>query len=101
MEFSYMHKDKVTTKITVDYVKKTVSIINYTDDLLDRAFGKNTSPTFKDFENLLESRCFPRTRQNLKWELERYGLDSYNPLEIVLKTKGQLEGDYYSLVQNS
>lgn len=96
MVLEYYNGNKLSTRITVDYLTESVSIVNYTDDLIDRAFGINTTPTFEDYENFLESRCFPRTRDHLKIILKDLNLDFYEPIEIIKKTEGRLaEDDMY------
>lgn len=97
MIFLYKNNNKVTAKITVDYTKNEVVVENYSDFPLELPFGVNKNPTIKDFEDLLEDRCFPRTKDKLKLHLKELGIDYYDPLTIVLKTKGRLEGDFYSL----
>ena len=97
MKFLYKHKDTLLAEIYVDYVKGTVRVVNYTDDIMDKPFGVNDNPTIDDFEYLLEDRCFPRDRDMMKLHLEELGILSYEPLEIIKKTKGKLEGDFYSL----
>ena len=97
MTILYKSGDTVTTKIDVDYITNTVEIENYTDDIINRAFGINEHPTFEDYERFLESRCFPRTRDNMKIHLQELGIDRYDPLLICKKTNGRLEGDINSL----
>ena len=63
--------------------------MNYTADNVERAFGVNQNPTWTDFENFLENRCFPRDRQNLKLELKKLGLNEYDPLKICMATAGK------------
>ena len=93
----YKNKDRRTTKIEVDYRNNSVTIENYSNFPLELAFGVNTAPTMKDFEDFLESRCFPRQRDGLKLHLRELGLDFYDPLAICKKTNGRLEGDNYSI----
>lgn len=93
MILEYMHDDDVSTRIDVDYKKNTVKIKNYTNDNINRAFGCNEHPSMEDFEEFLEDRCFPRTRDHLKLILRDMGLDYYDPLAIVRITQGRLEGD--------
>ena len=60
MVLLYKKGDIPCTKITVDYKTDTVEIENYTEDLLDRAFGIIEHPTMKDFEdneNFLRSKA--------------------------------------------
>ena len=88
----FFYKDKLTSLITVEGLK--VSIENYTDNLLWTAFGVNTNPTYKDFEDFLEDRCFPRTRDRAKEILKSMGLDYYDPFLICRQTHGVLHGDF-------
>ena len=97
MTLYYKNGERRTTKIVVDYVKNTVEIENYSDFPLELAFGVNTNPTMKDFEDFLEDRCFPRTRDNMKLHLRELGLDYYDPYAICRKTNGCLEGDNFSI----
>lgn len=97
MKLLYRHNHTLTTEIYVDFNKNQVKIINHTDCLLDRAFGIKELPTIKDFEDLLEDRCFPRDRDHMKLHLKELGLNTYEPLDIIRKTNGKLEGDLYSL----
>ena len=66
MILEYMNDDMLSTRIEVDFINNTVKIENFTDDEIDRAFGINEHPAMKDFEEFLEDRCFPRTRDHLK-----------------------------------
>lgn len=93
MVVRYYDRDVLCSVITVDWNNKTVSVVNYTDTLIKRAFGVNENPTVEDFEEFLEERCFPRTKQCLKWHLKQIELTEYNPLEIVKKTNGRMYGD--------
>jgi len=97
MTLYYKNKDRITTKIEVDYQAGTVQIENYSDFPLELAFGVNKHPTIQDFEEFLESRCFPRTRDRMKLHLRELGLDYYDPYAICKKTHGRLEGDPYSV----
>ena len=58
----YYYKNKKCTMIDVDDAKQFVSIKNYTDDIMFRAFGINEEPTYTEYLSFLESRCFPKTR---------------------------------------
>lgn len=93
MVLDYMDKDKLSTRIYVDYSDESVRIENFTDDLIAKAFGNNETPTFSDYEKFLESRCFPRNRDHVKWILRDLGLDCYDPLAIVKKTAGRMAED--------
>ena len=97
MKYLYKHKNEVSTAITVNEELKKVSIVNYTKNPLYRAFGINEHPTFEDFENFLESRCFPKTVDELGLHLQELGLTDYDPYKIIEKTNGKLGGDSFSL----
>jgi len=82
-KYLYQYKNITTTEILVDLEKEKVKIKNLTNDLLLTAFGENQNPTLDDFEELLESRCFPKDRDYRKWHLEELGLSFYDPYAIV------------------
>ncbi len=99
MKFNYIDgNNNILTEIFVSYKDNKVSIINHTNDLIDRAFGINENPSIKDFEEFLESRCVPRTRDGLKLYLRSIGVYYYNPLLIIEKTKGRMAEDNKSLI---
>lgn len=89
----YMYKQFPCTIIDVDYLNKTVKIQNRTDDVLHRAFGVDENPSWDDYENFLESRCFPRSREDIGNVLALMGLDSYDPMQIIRKTQGRISDD--------
>lgn len=93
MRLAYMYRQKPCTVIDVDFARQKVKIQNRTQDVLLRAFGVNEQPTWEDFEIFLAERCFPQSRGLLKAELRRLGLESYDPLQIVEKTKGRTAED--------
>lgn len=89
MIIKYYDKNELCTEIFANESKREVNIKNYTADYNKRAFGVNENPTWAEFEQFLESRCFPRDRQHLKLELKQLGLTEYNPLEICKSTLGR------------
>ena len=86
------------TKIVANYKTESVTVQNYTSDVIDCAFGKKENPSWEDYLRFLESRCFPRNVCNLNLHLEELGLNSYVPLDIIRKTQGRLYGNPYSLI---
>lgn len=42
-----------------------------------------------------ESRCFPRTRDNVQKLLQDLGLEYYDPYLICLKTNGRMTNDHF------
>ena len=93
MRLDFMFKQKVCTEIYVDFEHKQIKTINRTNDIMKRAFGVNENPTWEDFESFLEERCFPNSRALKKTILQRIGMDSYDPLQILEMNKGRTAED--------
>ncbi len=93
MRLWYMRKNQVMTLIDVDERKREVSIHNFTEELQSRAFGKLEEPTFEQYEEFLESRCFPKSRDKMKLILRDLDLPFYDPLLIIEKTQGKMSED--------
>lgn len=93
MRIDFMYKQKVCTEIYVDYLHKKVKIVNRIDNIMKRAFGVNENPDWDDFEEFLADRCFPKSRAMQKTILERIGVDSYDPIQILEKTNGRTAED--------
>lgn len=91
--FSYYDNQTLCSKIAADYTDKTVCFENYTDNFLRTAFGNNPAPTWEDFQTFLEERCIPRSRAGLREYLETIGVERYEPLDIIQKTKGRMAED--------
>jgi len=49
-------------------------------------------------QEFLESRCVPRQRDGLRYYLAEFGLEKYEPLEIIRKTEGRMAEDNCRLV---
>ena len=91
----YMHEEKVCTLIEVDEQNRQVFIRNYTNRIMFRAFGRVEKPTYEQYEEWLESRCFPRQRDGMKLMLREYSIPFYDPMLIVEKTEGRMEEDNF------
>ncbi|MCR5295017.1 MAG: helix-turn-helix domain-containing protein [Lachnospiraceae bacterium] len=91
----YMYRREVCTIIDVNERKRTVAIKNFTKRAQFRAFGVNTEPSYEDYEEFMESRCFPRSRDKMKLLLKELGLPFYDPLLIIEKTEGRMEEDEF------
>lgn len=94
MQIDYMLRNKVCTTIMVDFLNEKVKVYNRTDDILHRAFGVVEEPTWQDFQDFLEERCYSKDRGDLKDILKRMDIDSYDPLQICEKTEGRVLGDH-------
>lgn len=96
----YMYKDEVCTIIDVDMLNQRIKIKNFQRNILFRAFGSKTDPSWEDYEAFLESRCFPRERDKMKLILKELNLPFYDPLMIVEKTQGRMaEDDFWIKVE--
>ncbi len=96
----YMYKNEICTIIDVDERNKKVLVYNYTDHYMFRAFGKDENPTFERYEEFLESRCFPRTRDKMKLILKDLDLPFYDPMMIIEKTQGKMaEDDFWIRIE--
>lgn len=93
MRLEYMYGDTLCTIIDVDEVRQKVHIVNYTDNLMFRAFGKEESPSYEEYMQFLESRCFPKSRDKMKLILKDLDLPFYDPFLIIEKTQGRMAED--------
>lgn len=93
LRITYMYQQHPCTIIDVDFLHQKVMVQNKTKDMLHRAFGVIEHPSWNDFELFLKDRCFPATRGNAKELLKQLQLTSYDPLQIVEKTRGRIEED--------
>lgn len=91
----YMYRNDLCTLIDVDDRKEKVMIKNYTDNLQFRAFGVIEEPTYADYQEFLEERCFPRTRDKMKIQLEALDIPFYDPMLIIEKTQGRMAEDQF------
>ena len=91
---SYYDKDTLCTRICADFTDNLLAIKNEDVSNLHRAFGVNEVPTWDDFMAFLEDRCIPRQRDGLRYYLDQFGLDEYDPLAIVLRTEGRMAEDH-------
>ena len=94
MKLKYMWKNDCVADIEYDFMSRKVFVINYTDVIWKRPFGVHLDPSFQDFENFLESRCFPKDRVNRDQLLEDMGLFAYSPYGIVKIMHGVQSDDY-------
>lgn len=96
----YMHNQTVCTLIDVDEINQKVRIKNYVDHIMFRAFGRVETPDFQMYQEFLESRCFPRTRDKMKLVLKDLDLPFYDPFMIIEKTEGRMaEDDFWIRIE--
>ena len=93
LQLQFFHGDSLCTTILADETAEKVLIENHTSDPLYTAFGVNENPDWQDYQIFLEERCIPKSRAGLKEYLNAIGVDEYNPVEIIRKTKGKMAED--------
>lgn len=100
LRLSYMFNQNLCTLIDVDEKNQSVVIKNYTTSRQFRAFGANETPSFDDYTNFLEARCFPKERDMMKLALRELDLPFYDPLLIIEKTNGRMvEDDFWIKIE--
>ena len=79
----------------VDYTAHTVHVENFSseDYKLPFLIGRN-NPSWEEYKLLIDSRVFPRERQNCKEILSCYGLDEYDQEAICRKSHATMFSDY-------
>jgi putative transcriptional regulator len=95
MRLLYYCGNMLCTVIDVNEAARRVEIRDYVSNPLYRAFGINNDPTYEEYEEFLRSRCFPETRDKIKFELQRLGIPFYDPLLIIEKTEGRMADDSF------
>lgn len=90
--FDYLYLDDLLA--TVSVYNDKVTFVNYTDNILDRPFGRKEKVNLKDLEDLYAYRCFPYTRFNRKQLVEDLP-GGYDRFEIVKRTKGIMSDDCF------
>lgn len=93
MRLSYMYKNEICTLIDVDEANERVEILNFIENVFFRAFGANTNPTYQEYLEFVESRCFPRSRDKMKLILKDLNIPFYDPIMIIEKTQGRMAED--------
>lgn len=93
IRMDYMNGEECCSQLLVSFRKRQIVVENTTDVPFHRAFGMKAKPTWEDFEEFLEERCMPRTRDHLRLVLEDIGVDSYDPMAIIEKTQGRMAED--------
>ena len=92
--FEYYEKDKLCTKVSVNYSNNTVNVVNFTDDIISQAFGKR-AVTVEDIDDFFRNRVFPESRVDVDVLLDLLGLDHFDAEAIARKTHGMLWEDFF------
>jgi len=92
-KLTFFDNEKPCSVIMADYTAMTVSVKNVCNNPIKTAFGTNQNPTWAQYQEFLASRCIPKERAGLREYLEAIGLEEYDPLAIIRKTKGKMAED--------
>ena len=87
MRLYYMCMDKCLEVFDIDLRREEVERKTVEHNALWSPF-QCYEPGYRDFEQFLESRCFPRYRANRKEIFRSIGIDYYDPWSIVRRTRG-------------
>lgn len=94
LKFGFYLRDCLCSSVCVDYSKQEVVVVNYTDDIIDQAFGRS-KVTVESIDEFFRERCFPETRVNCRQLLDDLGLKVFDAESIVRKTHGLMMDDEY------
>ena len=96
MHIDFYDKDTHLAALDVDPLLEVVqNYVCYTNDIQMLPFGKCKNPDYAYFMEYLKTRCWDQNRPDLKEILSRLGIDSYEPLAIVMKTHGLRYNDNF------
>lgn len=96
----YMYNQTICTLIDVNELERKVHIKNYTNNIMLRAFGVNDHPSYEQYQDFLESRCFPKERDKMKLILRDLDLPFYDAFMIIEKTEGRMaEDDFWIKIE--
>ena len=96
----YMYKQTICTVIDVNEMQRNVRVFNYVDNVMFCAFGVNKEPSYDQYLEFLESRCFPESRDKMKLILKDLNLPFYDPFMIIEKTEGRMaEDDFWIKIE--
>ena len=93
LKFEFYEKDKLCTRVFVNYSSGVVDVENFTDDVIEQAFG-NRKVCIEDVDDFFRSRIFAETRVDKDTLLGMLGLKVYDPEVICRKTHGMLVHDF-------
>lgn len=95
LRLRYMYERRLCTVIDVSDREQYIRIKNFVKDPMLCAFGRNEHPPYHDYEEFLESRCFPRSRDKMKIMLRELNLPFYDSFLIIEKTEGRMAEDNF------
>ena len=93
VRLKYYDGERLCSTVLADYTEQLVWVENCCADPVKTAFGRNATPTWRDYEAFLAERCVPRARAGLREYLEAIGVSEYDTLAIIRKTAGRMAED--------
>ena len=97
LRLKYYCENELCTVIDVDERNQMIYVKNFVRDYMYRAFGRKENPDYRDYQEFLESRCFPPTRDKMKLMLRELNLPFYDPFLIIQKTQGRMAEDDFRI----
>lgn len=94
LDFEYYNMDKICSRVHVDYDSQTIDVENFTDFVLDQAFGRQEL-TIDVIDDFFRDRVFPETRVNCRELLDLLGFQHFDAEAIARVTHGILFNDTY------
>ena len=83
MRFNYRGpNNELFTEVRVNSINRRVTIVNHTDNFINRAFGVKENVTYEDVMTFLESRTIPRDRGDINEILKELGMKEYDPYKL-------------------
>jgi len=92
LEFTIMHKERELADINVNFSTGEVEYKEYVHKIPYRQFYR--TPNVHQIYDWIEGRCMPRNRANIREYLTSMGISSYDPIEMIKRTKGIMHADY-------
>lgn len=94
LDFEYYEKDKLCSRVHVDYSSGVVNVENFTDDIVAQAFGRQ-KVTIDSIDSFFRDRVFDETNVGKDKLLELLGLKHFDAEAIARKTHGMLVHDMF------
>lgn len=91
--FNWYCKGELTAKIVADYETHSVEVTNFKNDSYYLPFAPEITPTWDQWQFVLKEHCPSEHNAFINDILESLGLDHFDALDIIKKTKGAIAND--------
>ncbi len=88
--FNWYCKGELTAKIVADYEAHSVEVTNFKNDSYYLPFPPEIKPTWEQWQAVLKSHCPSEHNAFIDQFLGSIGLEHFDVLEIIKKTKGKM-----------